>query len=254
MDWRARRTDFGYLIYDTALGIVPDSWTFDPVALSERDLVRERRGEGRGEVIFLDPPIGGCSGQWVLRHYHRGGAVARLLGDRYLWTGLRRSRPWREFALTAHMHAQGLPTPRPLAAALWTVGPFYRADLVTQRIPDARPLDSLLQQGRVSSLVWQDVGRCIRRFHDAGYCHADLNSRNILVDMAQRIWLLDWDRGRRLEPGSWRDRNLRRLLRDLEKRRGLYKHWHYADADFAVMRSAYAAAEPVSSQFAGSND
>jgi 3-deoxy-D-manno-octulosonic acid kinase len=245
MDWRLRRTDSGYLIYDAALPGVPDPWMFDAAALTRRDLVRERRGDGRGEVIFHDPPMTGWTGQWVLRHYHRGGAVARLLGDRYLWTGLTRSRPWREFALTAQMYGQGLPVPRPLAAALWTGGPFYRADLVTQRIPDAQSLDALLQQGRLTQRTWQDVGRCIRRFHDAGYCHADLNSRNILVDATQRVWLLDWDRGRRQGSGAWCEANLRRLHRDLEKRRRLYQQWYYTDPDFAVLRTAYEVADPA---------
>jgi 3-deoxy-D-manno-octulosonic acid kinase len=100
----------------------------------------------------------------------------------------------------------------------------------------------LLQQGRLARRTWQDVGSCIRRFHDAGYCHADLNSRNILVDAAQKIWLLDWDRGRRQRSGAWREANLGRLQRDLEKRRRLYRQWHYTDFDFAALRSAYEAA------------
>ncbi|HSM28986.1 MAG TPA: 3-deoxy-D-manno-octulosonic acid kinase [Thioalkalivibrio sp.] len=245
MDWSVRRTDSGYLIYDKALPEAPAPWMFDDTALSERDLVRERRGDGRGEVVFHSPPMTGPTGEWVLRHYHRGGAVARLLGDRYLWTGLGRSRPWREFVLTARMYGEGLPVPRPLTAALWTGGPFYRADLVTQRIPGAQPLDALLQQGRLARRTWQDVGRCVRRFHDAGYCHADLNSRNILVDAAQKIWLLDWDRGRRQRSGAWREANLRRLQRDLEKRRRLYEQWHYGDSDFAALRSAYEAVDPA---------
>lgn len=245
MDWRVRRTDSGYLIYDAALPEVPDPWMFDDAALFERDLVRDRRTDGRGEVVFHAPPMTGGTGQWVLRHYHRGGAVARVLGDRYLWTGLGRSRPWREFALIAQMYAQGLPVPRPLMAALWRTGPFYRADLVTQRIPEARPLDALLQRGRLENLAWQDVGRCIRRFHDAGYCHADLNSRNILIDAVQKVWLLDWDRGRRRRSGGWREANLRRLHRDLAKRRRKYQQWYFAEPDFAALRSGYEAADPA---------
>lgn len=245
MDWHLRKTDSGYLIYDAALPEVPDPWMFDDAALSERDLVRERRRDGRGEVVFHAPPMTGGTGQWVLRHYHRGGALARVLGDRYLWTGLGRSRPWREFALTAQMYAQGLPVPRPLTAALWRTGPVYRADLVTQRIPEARPLDALLQQGRLENRGWQDVGRCIRRFHDAGYCHADLNSRNILIDAVQKVWLLDWDRGRRRRAGVWREANLRRLHRDLAKGRRKYQQWYYAETDFAALCSGYEAADPA---------
>ena len=43
---------------------------------------------GRGSVVFLRDSVR----RWVLRHYRRGGAVASLLDDRYLWTGEERTR------------------------------------------------------------------------------------------------------------------------------------------------------------------
>ena len=43
---------------------------------------------GRGAVVFFDAPFGAC----VLRHYRRGGLVAHLNSDRYLWTGRKRTR------------------------------------------------------------------------------------------------------------------------------------------------------------------
>ncbi|AGA34336.1 3-deoxy-D-manno-octulosonic acid kinase [Thioalkalivibrio nitratireducens DSM 14787] len=234
-----QQTDEGYLIHDAALDVVPARWMFDPAALVEQGWVAARGAAGRGQVLFFDPPIPGNDGQWVLRHYLRGGSVARVLGDRYLWTGLRRSRPWREFLLTAEMRDLGLPVPRPVAARIVRAGPYYRADLVTQRIPDARPLDSRLRTEAVSALTWHRVGVCIRQFHDAGYCHADLNSRNILLDVCGRVWLLDWDRGRQRAAGAWREGNLARLRRDLEKRLHLLDRWHFSERDFAALLSGY---------------
>ncbi|AHE97318.1 3-deoxy-D-manno-octulosonic acid kinase [Thioalkalivibrio paradoxus ARh 1] len=229
----------GYLIHDAALDRPPEPWMFDPAALVEQGWVSARGAMGRGQVLFFDPPIPGNDGQWVLRHYLRGGSVARVLGDRYLWTGLRRSRPWREFLLTAEMRDRGLPVPRPVAARLLRAGAYYRADLITHRIPDAGPLDSRLRAAPVSASIWHRVGACIRQFHDAGYCHADLNSRNILLDVCGRVWLLDWDRGRQRVPGAWREGNLARLRRDLEKRLRLLDRWHYCERDFAVLLAGY---------------
>jgi 3-deoxy-D-manno-octulosonic acid kinase len=249
MEWRVRQDGSGILIHDADLARAPEPWMFDPEALRERGLSLGLGDDGRGQVLFFDPPMPGAGGQWVLRHYLRGGSVARILGDRYLWTGLRRSRPWREFALIAAMRDEGLSVPRPVAARLQRTGPWYRADLVTQRIPDARSLDARLREGPLAVGGWHRIGACIRRFHDAGCCHADLNSRNILVDVCDRVWLLDWDRGRRRPQGSWREANLARLHRDLGKRLGLHGQWHFSEPDFAQLRAGYrdpASAPPVS--------
>ncbi|HSN71891.1 MAG TPA: lipopolysaccharide kinase InaA family protein, partial [Steroidobacteraceae bacterium] len=52
----------------------------------------ERTG-GRGSVCHLQSG----SERWVLRHYRRGGVIARLLGDRYLYTTRARTRAFREY-------------------------------------------------------------------------------------------------------------------------------------------------------------
>jgi len=239
MEFEVQRSDPFFLIHDAALKEAPEAWMFDPQALHQRGLAVGHGDDGRGRVLFFDPPMPGSSGQWVLRHYFRGGAVARILGDRYLWTGLSRSRPWCEFLLTARMRDEGLPVPRPVAARLSRSGLYYRADLVTQRVPDASSFDARLRQGSLASRHWRRVGACVRRFHDAGYCHADLNSRNILIDVCDRIWLLDWDRGCWRPQGSWREENLARLRRDLEKHAGQRDGWFFSASDFAELLAGY---------------
>ena len=58
-------------------------------------------------MAFLETPVGPC----VLRHYRRGGLVAPLLGDKYVWNGRTRSRGFAEFALLAELARRGLPVP-----------------------------------------------------------------------------------------------------------------------------------------------
>ncbi|HVF34656.1 MAG TPA: lipopolysaccharide kinase InaA family protein, partial [Candidatus Saccharimonadia bacterium] len=61
-------------------------------------------------------------------------------------------------------------------------------------------------------------GDTIRRFHDAGVWHADLNAHNVLRDEAGAFWLLDFDRGWLAPPRErWRRANLARLERSLRK-------------------------------------
>lgn len=57
----------------------------------------------------------------------------------------------------------------------------------------------------------------IRRFHDHGLDHVDLNARNLLVDDSDRVWLIDLDRCRLRVPGKWRESNLARLGRSLAR-------------------------------------
>ncbi|MGE4532415.1 3-deoxy-D-manno-octulosonic acid kinase [Halomonas sp.] len=185
----------------------------DPAWWQDQDLVTGE-APGRGASLFLDV---GNGEEWVLRPYHRGGLVARLSERRYLWTGLECTRAFRELRLTAELLDQGLPVPRPVAAGITRHGLTYEAALITVRLPGARALASLLENGQADDDLLRRVGATIRRFHDAGLDHVDLNARNLLVDNDGRVWLIDLDRCRLRPDGSWKARNLERLGRSLEK-------------------------------------
>ena len=169
---------------------------------------------GRGSAWFIEAPCGAA----VLRRYLRGGMMARISRDRYLFTGWRRSRPMAEFRVLERLAAAGLPVPAPLAAGVLRRGPLYTGGLITQRIPDAWPLADLLPERAHDDALWRRIGACVRRFHDAGLVHADLNARNILVDAADTVFLIDFDRAR-IRHGARRRfrRNLERLHRSLVK-------------------------------------
>ncbi len=168
---------------------------------------------GRGASLFLEV----AGEHWVLRPYRRGGLIARLSTHRYLWTGLERTRAFREMRLTAELFDQGLPVPRPVATGVIRHGATYEATLITQRIPGARALADRLQQGSANKVMLERIGATIRCFHDAGLDHVDLNARNLLVAARDRVWLIDLDRCRRRSPGRWQRANLERLSRSLEK-------------------------------------
>ena len=168
---------------------------------------------GRGAVLFVR------HGEevWALRHYRRGGAAARLTTDRYLWTGLERSRAFREWRLLRALHAEGLPVPNPVAAHVRRSGPSYRGDLITERIDNTRSLASMAVSGELPERLWENIGTTLRRFHDRGADHADLNAHNILLDDRERVFLVDFDRGGLRGGEAWKKGNLDRLLRSLRK-------------------------------------
>jgi len=169
---------------------------------------------GRGETWI----VAGTDGDWVLRHYRRGGWIARLSSDYYAWMGLERTRPWREWRLLYSLYKEGLPVPQPLVARVQRHGLVYRGDLITRLIPDSRSLASGLRDPGIERLPWQAIGDCLQRFHAAGVQHADLNAHNILLDSRNRVYLVDFDKSLRRPPASgWQRANLRRLRRSLHK-------------------------------------
>lgn len=168
---------------------------------------------GRGGVAMITTPAGEC----VLRHYRRGGMVAALMGDRYLWKGADRTRAFAEFRLLGDIARMGLPGPSVIAARYRRHGFWYTADLITRRIVDARTLAACVAAAQLDNALAEKVGVLIARFHRAGIWHADLNAHNILVTPDQ-LHLIDFDRGELRTPAStWRLSNLQRLRRSLLK-------------------------------------
>ena len=201
---RIKRVGGRTVIFDCA--VVDDAFNewFEPRYWRERDRVRGT-APGRGSAIFVEAN----DETWVLRHYHRGGVIARLSDDLYVWQGVERSRAFREWRLLSTLFDNGLPVPRPIAARVFRHGFTYTADILTAYIEDTRSVDAMLHAGESLGDRWQVIGRTVRRFHDQGVDHSDLNVRNILLDGQGRVFLVDFDKGRQ--------GNLQRLQRSLRK-------------------------------------
>ena len=173
---------------------------------------------GRGSAWFINAPCGSL----VLRRYLRGGWAARVSRQSYLFTTVSRSRPFREYHLLARLFEQGLPVPRPVAALCEFRGVISTGAILTVKIPSAQTLAEVLPGNndtlKLDEGFWGRVGKCIRRFHDAGVWHADLNARNILLDAELQVFLIDFDQAR-FTPGKavQGQGNLNRLKRSLVK-------------------------------------
>ena len=206
-------TSTGAILFDRALAVAPREEWFERGHWSALGRAADGGG-GRGGVAFVETPVGSC----VLRHSHRGGAVARVVDDRYIWLGGARTRAFREFRLLARLRDAGLPVPAPVAARYVRDGLCYRADLLTRRITGAVTLGERLASGPGDATLAAKVGRTIARMHAAHVWHADLNANNILVDAGGGVWLIDFDRGRKRTPArAWQEANLARLRRSFDK-------------------------------------
>ncbi len=231
-----RRKDLtgGAMLYDASrAGNAVPAW-FDPAYWAERNEI-EGEARGRGTTHFVR------SGRqhFVLRHYRRGGLMARLMGDRYFWRNESATRSFAEWQLLYHLHRAGLPVPAPIAARYRRHGFLYTADLITERMVDSVSLAEQLRRRGIPILGWITIGRCIRAFHDLGVCHPDLNAHNILLVGDDLVYLIDFDRGSLRKPGLWCDSNLVRLRRSLEKITYKLPPEHFSEADWHGLLDGY---------------
>ena len=224
---QTHKQDSQVIVYDADCIEQPGTQLFDAESW-EKSGSLVGLAEGRGSALLLETSFGPA----VLRRYLRGGQAARFSRDRYFFTGFERSRPLQEFNVLVTLQSMGLPVPHPLAAQCVRDGLFYTGSLLTRRIPDVVPLADLLGREEAGPELWRATGACIRRFHEQGVVHADLNARNILVRGLETVYLIDFDRAS-VKKDAHRsfEANLRRLRRSLEKlwpggeRQNLEKCW-----------------------------
>lgn len=227
------RSDGAAILYDADLLDHVDAAFFEPHTWRSRGaLAAVARGRGAAWFVRHD------GRDLVLRHYRRGGLLGPWLGDRYLWFGLARTRAFREWHLLAELHRHGLPVPRPVAACVRRFGLCYRADLMTERLPDVESLAQRLAEDALPPARWNDIGRGLRRFHDAGVYHADLNAHNVLLGR-ETLYLVDFDRGRLRAGGRWTRANLARLKRSLDKLKGLDARFCFSGTDWSALLAGY---------------
>ena len=175
---------------------------------------------GRGSAWVLSArPFGDV----VVRPYRRGGWISHFVKRRYL-VG---ARAFQELMVTERLRRIGAPVPEVLAAVQERIrpGPGYSACIVTRRVAGTVPAAQALARAPAGELrvLMVDIGRAIRRCHEAGGWHADLNAWNLLVPDSRPdlpVVVIDWDRGRWIPEGV-PDRagraNLSRLARSLRK-------------------------------------
>lgn len=128
---------------------------------------------GRGAVHVLSTPRGDV----VAKRLSRGGVVGALARHSYADP----ARPLREAAAAEELAARGLRTPPVVAARATRTGALWGLDVATARVPaEGDLLESLQARGPQPALVLA-AGRTLRRAHDAGLRHRDLQVKNLLV-------------------------------------------------------------------------
>lgn len=193
-------------------------------------------GSGRGQAhrIALN------QGEGVLRHYRRGGLMARISPDRYRTVATENSRAMAEYALLRRLQTWGLPVPAPVAARQVRRGLSYTADIVVAMIPGTRNVAECLSQAPLAAGQWRALGTAIRRLHDHQVFHADLNCHNLLLDTQGQAWIVDFDKCCVRAGEDWKKQNLERLLRSLRKEQGRRSPFHWEESRWSDLMQGYA--------------
>lgn len=236
--------------HSNGLAIIYDEDTlssFSPLIFHRCALKQARKvgRTGRGETFMFH--YNGLN--LVHKHYRRGGVYSQFIKETYFYLDPARTRMWREFNLLRHMHQHGLPVPLPVAVRCYRRHFMTcRGDLITRQIEGTETLAERLMRGGLTRKLWEDVGATIRKFHDHEVNHADLNAHNILLDHKGKVFLIDFDKGRIGPSGktSWKEANLVRLLRSLNKIQNSGAGLHFSQADWQWLLQGYEQYQPAS--------
>ena len=175
----------------------------------------------------------------ILRQYLRGGMIASLSRDRYIWLGKSHSRPWREWRLLKDASEAGLPVATPLGACVWRSGLFYRAAIITAYLEATETLADYLSHSALDQFRWHQLGLLIRDLQRKGFRHSDLNANNILIDQASKFFFIDFDKGRKMKTlDNWQWSALYRLQRSLLKI-DKQKNLQYREDDWQALMDGY---------------
>jgi 3-deoxy-D-manno-octulosonic acid kinase len=207
---------------------------FDPQYLIENHLVK-RTATGRGKVYFFD--LSGI--EVVLRHYYRGGLIAKFIKDKFVFAGIQNTRAYRELAILAHLHAKGVNVPKPIVGKVRVLGLTYQCDILTQVIDNATELHQHLCEHGVEDETWKQIGKEIQKLHQAQACHYDLNVKNLLVKDNNEIVLLDFDNCEIRQGDAWKAKNLERFKRSLFKQASKHPSYGFSEDKWHILTEAY---------------
>ncbi|MUJ21771.1 3-deoxy-D-manno-octulosonic acid kinase [Aliivibrio fischeri] len=188
--------------------------------------------QGRGTTWFV--ALGKMDA--ALRHYRRGGLFGKIIKDHYIFTGWEKSRSYQEFQLLKSLKEAGVNVPKPIAARTIKRTFCYQADLLSEKIPNAQDLVSILQEKPLSKEMYQKIGNEIRKMHAAQVNHTDLNIHNILIDDNDKVWIIDFDKCYQQKGDDWKKGNWDRLKRSFVKE-VTKRNIHWSEEEWANLES-----------------
>ena len=144
------------------------------------------------------------------------------------------NRPLHEIEVHCAAYRSRVAVPLPLGAYWEQRGPMYRGAIAVARLEAVHLLDFLSGENGGREEALRSCGAALRQMHDAGFVHADLQIRNILIS-GGKPYIIDLDKARRctrVSPSA-REVNLVRLRRSFDKNGVSPKHFESIRAGYA---------------------
>ncbi|MDA8402930.1 MAG: phosphotransferase [Desulfobacteraceae bacterium] len=150
---------------------------------------------GRAGVTSIDLPD---VGPVIVKNYTRGGLIRHV--NRRTYLKLSKFRCESEFFLLKYLSGIGVNAPEPVAFAYrfkYMGHRLYHAWIVTREIENAVTLARLsIQAPDRARAAMGELMRQVAVLVDNTIHHVDLHPGNVLVDMHNRIFLIDFDKAR----------------------------------------------------------
>lgn len=145
---------------------------------------------GRGIVKHIKIPE---SGHVVVKDYKRGGLVHYFNQDLHINIG-GKIRSQREFDMLMQAKKAGVNVPWPVAYA-GRGSLFYRTWLITKRINNYQNFAGLsLKDSKRAVQIFPEISNSIKKLIKARIYHVDLHPGNILIDMDNKNYIIDFDK------------------------------------------------------------
>jgi len=205
--------------------------------LNQENVFQEKITEGevspefsllKGRNLIPCVRIKGSNERMIVKHYEHGGLFRKITRDIFFGD----SRPFRELSVLEAASQKGLQVPEVLATRVSRIfGPLYKGEIAYKEIPDSANLLEYLnrlnekttkEKATLKSELINSLAESIKKMHNSGIYHADLNMKNVLIQNVGekiRVYLLDFDCSKIKENLTLRDRlsNLARFNRSCQK-------------------------------------
>ena len=149
----------------------------------------------------------------VLKQYHRGGLLAKLIESHYIFSTLGNTRSFQEAMMLQKLASLGAPVATPVAAKVTHKNLCYQAWLATLFVPQTQQLSQLT----LNKALALNCGAQIRKLHDFDCIHTDLNATNILYNSEGKLTFIDFDKAYFSTSHKDKQNNLARLQHSLMK-------------------------------------
>jgi len=185
---------------------------FNTDYISKEGLIKSV-ADGRGKVLELQYK----NERYFLKHYIRGGLAAKFSYDSYIFSSLSSTRAIKEYNMLNIMKEQGLPVPKAAALQIITNRFTYKANLITCKIDNKGTLYEFIINKKMNHDLWNKLYMTLEQFYQKNVYHSDLNSKNIIIDKDNNIYLLDFDNSYFFYEKKLFRKSVLRLERSLKK-------------------------------------